>query len=764
MNVGSGTADFELGTYTLDELGGAGSIIAAELTGNTGGATLTGSNAIASLGNFSAGGGNFTLDNTQALSITGTLNVGSGTADFELGTNTLDESGGAGSIIAAGLTGNTGGATLTGSNAIASLGNFNTGGGDFTLENMQALSITGTLNVGSGTADFELGTHTLDKSGGAGSILAAGLTGNTGGAILTGSNAIASLGNFNTSGGNFTLDNTQALSITGTLNVGSGTADFELGTNTLDESGGAGSILAAELTGNTGRRDADGFERDRGASGISTPAAAILRWRTCRHCRSTGALNVGTGTADFELGTNTLDESGGAGSIIAAGLTGNTGGATLTGSNAIASLGNFNTGGGNFTLDNTQALSISGVLNAGAGTADFELGSNTLDKSGGAIDAAVLTGNTGGATLTGLNAIASLGNLNTGGGNFTLDNTQALSITGSLNLGTGTADFELGADALSESGGAIDASLLTGNTGGATLIGANAIASLGNFNTFGGSFTLQDTQALVIVGSLAAASGAVDFELGANGLAESGGSIQAARLTGNAGIATLTASGNRIADLDAFSAARGFSLTDSTSLTVAGAVDSGTGNLALTTTGTGSALTIAANLTAGTPTGGQSVALVSADALTQTGGVITAGQLTGSAAATMSLAEVDQLGSLGAVSAGNGFSLTDDPALVVSGTIDAGTGNLTLTTTNSDLILDAESGGGGGDRHADGHTGLLRHHHPDRRDHRRRPSDRFIGRRDRHGRRQPGGRARCVRDGPRLQPQRQRGTDSRRRR
>ena len=72
-------------------------------------------------------------------------------------------------------------------------------------------------------------TNTLNESAGAGSIIAAGLTGNTSGAILTGSNAIASLGNFNTSGGNFTLENAQALSITGTLNAGSGTADFELG-------------------------------------------------------------------------------------------------------------------------------------------------------------------------------------------------------------------------------------------------------------------------------------------------------------------------------------------------------------------------------------------------------------------------------------------------------------------------------------------------------------------------------------------------------
>ena len=350
-------------------MGGAGSILAAELTGSAGGATLTGSNAIASLENFNTSGGDFTLDNTQALTITGSLNLGTGTADFELGSNTLGESGGA--IVAAVLTGNTGGATLTGQNAIVGLGNFNTGGGNFTLDNTQMLSITGTLNAGSGTADFELGTHTLDKSGGAGSILAAGLTGSAGGATLTGSNAIASLGNFNTSGGDFTLENVQALSITGTLNVGSG-------------------------------------------------------------------------TADFELGTHALDEAGGTGSIIAAGLTGNTGGAILTGSNAIVSLGNFNTSGGNFTLENAQALSISGVLNVGTGTGDFELGSNPLGESGGAIVAAVLTGNTGGATLTGSNAIASLGNFNTGGGNFTLDNTQALSITGTLNVGSGTADFELG--------------------------------------------------------------------------------------------------------------------------------------------------------------------------------------------------------------------------------------------------------------------------------------------------------------------------------
>src|SRR5271154_286501 len=56
---------------------------------------------------------------------------------------------------------------------------------------------------------------------------------------------ISTLGNFNTSG-NFTLDDTVALSITGSLNAGVAIADLELGTNALDEDGGIGTITAGD--------------------------------------------------------------------------------------------------------------------------------------------------------------------------------------------------------------------------------------------------------------------------------------------------------------------------------------------------------------------------------------------------------------------------------------------------------------------------------------------------------------------------------------
>ncbi len=73
--------------------------------------------------------------------------------------------------------------------------------------------------------------------------------------------------------------------------------------------------------------------------------------------------------------------------------------------------------------------------------------------------------------------------------------------------------------------------------------------------------------------------------------------INAKTITGSStGSTQLTGSGNTIGILSTFTS-NGFGLNDTTALSVTGAVNAGTGPVRLTTTGTGSNVSISNNLT-----------------------------------------------------------------------------------------------------------------------------------------------------------------------
>src|SRR6185437_13378483 len=110
-------------------------------------------------------------------------------------------------------------------------------------------------------------------------------------------------------------------------------------------------------------------------------------------------------------------------------------------------------------------------------------------------------------------------------------------------------------------------------------------------------------------------------------ISQTGGTITAATLAGgSSGGASLTQA-NLVESLGTFDNTGGglLAFTDATSLTVVGPVSNIGGNIALTTTGTGSNLTLHGDLTAS----GNTVALNSAGMVTQQTGVITAATLSG---------------------------------------------------------------------------------------------------------------------------------------
>ena len=602
---------------------GAGIITAGTLTGSSvGNTTLNRANKIGTLGSFSAA--NFSLVNAQALTVNGPLTTTGNAGDIDLETTggalvvnanlagdtvALTSAGnlalsknlqgstvalvsggsisqGGGVITAATLSGSAvGSTTLNQANKVAALGAFSSTGFSFT--NGQALMVNGPLNGGASVAltttagnlavnGTVSGTTTTLKSAGTisegagGSITAATLTGQSGGATaLNGANHIGALGSFNAA--NFALTNAQGLTVSGAVNGGASIA----------------------LTTTTGDLAINGA-----VSGTTTTL------------RSAGAISEGA-----------------SGNIVAGTLAGQSIGATaLNGTNHVGTLGNFSAA--NFALTNAQALTVSGPINGGASTAlttttgDLAIngavsGTTTTlhsaaaitEGAGGSITANLLTGHSiGNATLDGNNHINTLGSFTS---DFSLTNAQTLTVVGPLDGGPsvaltttagdliingaiiGTTTTLKSAGTISQgAAGSITASTLTGQSGGATALnGPNHIGTLGSFTAAG--FALTNAQALTVDGPVAggssttlsttaggltingAVSGTQTTLNSAGAISEgSGGLITAATLSGSAAGGTTLGSATRrvnnmVDTLGNFSSPAGFSMTNNQTLTLA---------------------------------------------------------------------------------------------------------------------------------------------------------------------------------------------------
>ena len=270
----SGTTTSLRSTGAISQ-GASGSITAATLHGQSGGATtLNGANRIDTLGSFRAVG--FNLANAKSFTVAGPLDGGASVnlrttaGDIAIdgavnGTATNLESAGAisqganGNITAATLTGRSAGATaLAGNNHVDTLGAFSADG--FSLHNAQALTMAGPLAGGS---SVELATSAGDlaidgalsggkvtlvsagaiSEGSGGTITATLLSGRAGGPTVLGTatqrigNMVDTLGNFSSQAG-FSMTNAKTLtlaSIDGSaFTVDAGTAPVYLGVGNGD--------------------------------------------------------------------------------------------------------------------------------------------------------------------------------------------------------------------------------------------------------------------------------------------------------------------------------------------------------------------------------------------------------------------------------------------------------------------------------------------------------------------------------------------------
>ena len=418
----------------------------------------------------------------------------------------------------------------------------------------------------------------------------------------------------------------------------------------------------------------------------------------------------GSGTVSLIASGGTISESG---SVIAGTLSGSSTGATsLTGSNTIATLGTFTASG--FTLNDSAALTVSGVVNGGT--------------SASITDTALLTIQ-GTVSAT---AIALKG--------------SSVAISGLVtDGGSGTVSLIATGGTISE-GGSVIAGTLSGSSTGATgLTGSNTIGTLGTFTASGftlndgiplsvngilsggASATIQDTGLLTVAGTISAAAIALKADnITIPGVVSDGGSgtvsliattgtiaelgtLIAGTLSGSAqgaanlidAVAPVMSFSNKVGTLGSFSAA-GFTLNDGVPLVVSGVVKGGalvtiTDTNLMTITGTVTAGAV--NLTAGslaisglvTDGGAGTVTLITTAGTINETGTLISGTLRGSAAGAVVLAgSANAIATLGSfsVAPGNGFALNDSIDLLVAGPLSASRIAVTDTLNAVTLLAD----------------------------------------------------------------------------
>ncbi len=594
--------------------------------GAIGGAvSLLKGNVIATLGGL-AGDVGIALSDSANLTLTGALTAPDLVVLDDAGTITASTG-----VINAGTfgsgTGVIGAAVLTNGNSIGLVTGVSASG---------ALDLTDTIALGAGaltagsvtlnapgiaveTGGITAGTVVLNSTAGitepGGVITATLLTGTDSGgdALLTNTaaNAVTTVSDFTVSTDNaFALDNADALTI-------------------------AGGLSAPVVS-------------------LSAPSLAIA-----------GTISAATSLALASSGT--VSETG---AIDTALLTGSAADAFLNGSNAITTASDL-TASGTLDLADGNALTIAGTVGAPSTTLTapgisifgtltaaslLSLVSNGGVSETGVIDAGQLSGtDSGGDVLLGntLNNIATLANFSIAGGTLVLAEGAPLTLAGNvaamaITLSAPSMDFAGTLDvtddlllastgALTQTGGVINTPLLRGSGtigGDVFLTGANAITTLSDLTlAAGGTLDLTDATALTLAGTVDAASttlmapgitlagqliAAGNLALASTGgISEGGGSIATPLLTGSVtGSADFT-NFNLIGAIGSFAASGTLAVENAQALEAANITAAG-----VTLTAAGLALN-------GIDVGGGTLALSSSGGITEPGGVITAGTLTG---------------------------------------------------------------------------------------------------------------------------------------
>jgi len=642
----------------------ANSTFSGAVTLNNHDLTLAPAASTLTLSGAVAGTGNLALNTTGA----GTLTL-SGGALNNTGTVTNSGTGTGGSTISKVIGTNVTGVVQNSATSQLTLSGANTYSSGTTVK---AGTVSGTVAAAFGTGAITLG----DSSGSANATLNGGgavtyanvinvAAGNTGVAGITSSAA-------STFSGAVTLNNhdlrlTRAgtnLTLTGGV---TGTGNLSLNNNSATANG---LTLSGAAVNNTGTITNSGTGAGVAliSAAVGSNVTAITENSTTSALTVSGALTVnGAGT------TLTNSNSSGAVLTVSGGVNG-TGNLVLNNNGAVANGVTLATG----AVNNTGAITNSGT-GTGVALISAAVGSNVTAITENSATSALtvsgaLTVNGAGTTLT---------NSNTGGA-AVLTVTGAVSGTGDLVLNNNSAIANgvalSGAGTLNNTGTVSNSGTGTGATSIGKIIGtgvtgvvqnsASSQLTLSGANTYTSGTVIK---AGTVSGTVAAAFGTGAITLGdstgsANATLNGGGAVTHANAinvaAGNTGVASITSSANSV-----FSGAVTLNNHDlrlapaASTLTLSGGI-TGTGNLALNTTGAG-ALTL------------------SGAAVNNTGTITNSGTGTGAAA-------------ISAAVGSNITAITENSAtsaLTVSGALTVNSGGTTLTKSNTAGALLTVSGG-----------------------------------------------------------------------
>ncbi|HEX3654861.1 MAG TPA: hypothetical protein VHV55_03595, partial [Pirellulales bacterium] len=615
--------------------------------------------------------GTLTTTNTSTTAVTidhvTTLQLGAVTASF--GTLSLTATGNitGGSLLDVAVLTGTGGGTmsfLNRNNEIAAVSML-TSDGTLTLKDNVALNVNGTV------------TDDLDGSEVSIEVLSAALT---------------LAGDIETTSGNGIQIQLEGVGIT----QSSGTLDSGSGNGSITLNGGAGAVsLAGFMTTTDGVAGAPGGDISVTGAGITQSAGTLYSGLGTITLDGTAAAISLSGTLTSTNGSNavtiqdattlqlgTVNAGGGTVSLTTTGaitqvgaldahvLNGNSGGAVQldNSNNQVTTLSNFERGG-DFTLDDTIALNVNGVLTqgntannvsitvVGAGLTlansitisgsdangnptSISLSGNAITQSAGTISAGTgtitLNGGTGAVNLSGT---LSSTNSTSGVDAITIDGATIAS-GGTISAASGTVALDATgtSNPITQTGGHITAGILTVDSAGSIQINGNSnqIASLGAVK-HGGDLTLDDDHALEVDGPITEVTNSSNVTIDAVGALTLAGGI--------------TSTGSQV------------NLTGAGIMQSAGIVNSGLGTLTLDA-GSG--------------------------AITQTGGGLAGHSLTATSGGAIQLgSSSNQIALLGSISRGGDFTFENSVALEVNGPITAGTttSNVSITVLNSGLTL-----------------------------------------------------------------------------
>ena len=596
---------------------GAGAIRIGTLTGHGASATLGGGNQVGTLGGLATTTG-LSLSNAQGLVVAGPVTDGQSIALNVAGGLTVS-----GNVTAPVV-------------ALTASGISQTGG---TITASTSLTLTATGDVG--------------QTGG--TIVAGTLSGSAGGAASLGSlgNTVTTLGGFATTGDFLLYDdrsltvsapvdpNTVTLSVVGSLTLNSsvtgGTVDL-IATGPIIE-GTGGQVIAGTLIGSANAASLGGTNLVGTLGSFTTVAGLALA--------DAEALTVAGPVTDGQsIALSVTGSLGLSGSVTAPGV-------TLVSNSGPSMPGGIYQTGGAVTGSTTLTLTSSGVIG----------------QTGGTITAGTLNGSSAGATSLGQagNAVATLGGFSSAGG-FSLSDGQSLAVTGPVMDGTSVAIATPGAlslggtvttgaltlttgGAITQPGGSLIATSLTGSAGGVSLTQrGNQVGTLGGF-TSTVDFALTDGTAVAVSGAVSAGSGRTVTLL------------DDAPSFGSSG--SLSAPGGTVA-LAEYTAGKGITVGGGNGLTGTPPVTATTLELGIAT---GGPVTIAGAFNLSTVS---VLDLESAGAISETGaGAIRIGTLTGHGASA-TLGGGNQVGTLGGFATTTGLSLSNAQGLVVAGPVTDG--------------------------------------------------------------------------------------------